>query len=31
MNVAALLPSRIHAFFVGDAVVNQPLSVMKRA
>jgi hypothetical protein len=31
MDVMAFLLSRIHVFLVGDAVVNQPLSVMKRA
>jgi hypothetical protein len=31
MNVTALLLPRIHGFLVGDAVVNQPLFVTKRA
>jgi hypothetical protein len=31
MNVTALLLPHIHAVLVGAAVVNQPLSVMKRA
>jgi hypothetical protein len=31
MNVTALVLPRIHALLVADAVVNQPLAVMKRA
>jgi hypothetical protein len=31
MDATALLLPRIHAVLVGDAVVNQPLSVIKRA
>jgi hypothetical protein len=31
MDMTALLLPRIHVFLAGDAVVNQPLAVMKRA
>jgi hypothetical protein len=31
MDVTALVLPRIHVVLVGDDVVNQPLSVMKRA
>jgi hypothetical protein len=31
MDMTTLLLSRIHVVLVGDAVVNQPLSLMKRA